>query len=340
MTGQKEEHVIEATGLKHGTVMVSDTLFFTGGLIAQSNPDGTFTLLPLRGASGIHAIPDLSWPQVRQLTSQSGSRLVGSNQEIFGTGPMVTEIWRPSLAPAPSGLFSAESWGAISHQARNNADAAYEECARSLSVSLQAAGIRLRGVSKGHHNQLCWALLEEKTVGAGFSNLPLLDLYLDFHSLATELCAARDYLARTAALTVGAKDSVDGMARLDDWLSKPINSASAKNPLVALLLDSWGSKETPGWLRKLGDIRNQMVHKQPMAANPEAAMLRLVETNTPAGPIPTIRLAPSISSGLPVESSPDPFVVLLDFYNRVEQLARAASELARYKPEPLNVHAT
>lgn len=264
---------------------------------------------------------------------------MGSNQVSEGNGATPTEFWRPSFAPPAGRLYGADSWGAISHQAHLRGDTEYEEAARYLSVSIQAAGIRLRDVAKAHHDQLRWALQDDRQPGTSFSNVALFDLYLDFHSLATELCAARDHLARVAAMTVGAKESVDSMARLDDWLSKSINSDSAKDPLTALLLVAWGSKENPSWLRKLGDMRNQMVHKQPMAANPEAAMLRLMEVNTTAGPISTIRLAPSRASGLDINGSPDPFVTLLELYNQLERLTRAASDVARYQPELLKIRA-
>lgn len=329
------KHDIEVTNVKHGTTFYSEISYFTGGLIGMALQGGSYGLMPIARGVELIAILDLSWQRLNEITDQCGSRFVGSNQVLeTNVGPR-NEIWKPSSALPADRLHGAESWSAISLQARIKGDREYEDAARYVSVSIQAAGIRLRDVAKGHHDQLRWALEEGMRPGSGFTNIALFDLYLDFHSLATELCAARDHLARVAAITVGAKDSIDSMARLEDWLRKPVNADLAKDPLTALLLIAWGSKESPSWLQTLGDIRNQMVHKQPMAANPEAAVLRLVEVNTTVGPISTIRLAPLGTTDLNLVGAPDPFVTLLNLYNHMEQLVKSASGLARYPPEPL-----
>lgn len=323
---------IEITDLKRGTSLAREVLYFTGGLVGLPLEGGGLALIPLRGDGEILGVPDLSWPQINQIAAHCGCRFVGSNEIVKGAGAAPTEFWRPSFAPTEGGLYGAESWGAISFQAHLSNDSEYADAARYISVSIQSAGIRLRDIAKAHHNQLRWALVDGRKPGNGFSNVALFDLYVDFHSLATELCSARDHLARTAAITLGAKVGIDSMARLEDWLKKSANAEAARNPLVTLLLTAWGSKENPGWLRKLGDIRNEMVHKQPMAANPEATMLRLAEVESAIGPVFTIRLAPSKTSGLDFNALPDPFLVLLDLYNCLQQLAMAAGSVARYQP--------
>lgn len=338
---ESDKRAVDATftDFKRGAASSSVCYYFTGGLVGLPAASiGMFTLMPLRGEGALRGVTNLSWPQLNDLVGECGSHFVGSNQTMKSDSAVPSETWRASIAP-PSGQLRAEDcWSTISHQAHLERDEDYAELARYLSVSIQAAGIRLRGVAKGHHAQLCWALMDGKAAGTGFKNAPLFDLYAEFHSLATELCAARDHLANLAAGSVGAKSSIESMARLVDWSGKPANTESRKVPMIASLLAAWGSDEHTGWLRRLGEMRNQMVHRQPMARNPEAAMLRLVEANTKEGPICTVRLAPSIAGGLDMNDTPDPFVSFLYLYNEFEKLSREISQHAKYPVKLLSMY--
>lgn len=319
--------VIEATDINIGTVRMTETCYFTGGLTAQPLDDGTLFLAPVGiNEQGFVAHVD-TWPEILSLTQLCGCTLVGVNQSFQGGGPAPQETWRPDVRPSEQQLHAADSWGAISHQAIAHKDIAYAAVARYVSVSVHAAGVRLRDVARAHHDQLRWAFQSGKRPGLRFSNTAMTDLYLAFHSLASELCSARDHLARIAAMHCGAKESVDSMARFDDWALKSMNiGTAAAQPLSALLMSAWGTAGAPGWLRTMGEVRNEMIHRQPMAANPDTSFLALSEIATPAGPILTIRLASAASS----DNSPDPFATLFGLYSQFELLAIKASALARY----------
>lgn len=325
--------IIKATNTRVSTVRCTETPYFTGGLFAQPVEGGHLALVPTganeRGLTGYIA----SWSDILKLTELSDSALVGVNQKFEGEGYAPDEVWQPSTNRSNRGFQAAEAWGAISYQAHCNNDATYAAVARYLSITIHAAGFRLRDVARTHHSQLGWALLEKRKPGSRFSNVAMTDLYLAFHSLASELCSARDHLAKIAIIQCNAKSSIDGMARFEDWLTKPINMDAASEPLTALLLSVYGTKTEPGWLRTMGDVRNEMVHRQPMAANPKTAFLLFSEKTTPAGPVYTIRLT-SVEKG---EKTVDPFQTLLDLYKNFESLAISASTLAKYKAEPPQV---
>jgi hypothetical protein len=159
------------------------------------------------------------------------------------------------------------------------------------------------------------------------------DLHLAFHSLAGELYSARDHLAHIAAVGCGAPEKIDGMGRLEEWLKNSANAAAADNPLVALLFKNMGPKESPGWLRILGEFRNTVMHRQPMGANPAAGGLRVDQWSTPAGAVHTIRLVP-MNDATP---GPDPFVELVELYKQFEMLAIEAANRVPYKAELPNV---
>jgi len=128
----------------------------------------------------------------------------------------------------------------------------------------------------------------------------------------------------------GLKRGLNTLPRIVPWLEHADNAAVAKAPLPSLLLAAFGSKDAPGWLHALGEFRNEMVHTQPISANPRAAAMALLETDFPDGqPVRTLRL-------VPMDQAPegrDPFVEIVLYYNQFERLAQAAAEVAPYAVE-------
>lgn len=325
--------MIEVTALSYGNVSSSLILYFTGGLAAFQLPNGDYALGPV---SMVNGDPFYKFKTLAELTGvarRAGALRVGTNETI-NMKSVAVGIWRPDSTSARNGLSSAaDLWSGISYNAHLKDDESYQIIGRYISVSMQAAGIRLRDIALLHHDQLIMALEQPSTVGRAFSNIQMLDLYLAFHSLATELCSARDYLARLAAMHIQAKDSVDNMPRLDDWLKKSAHKDHNKEPMVQLMMKAWGSPESPGFLRTLGDLRNKMVHRQPMSENPESAVLRTRKTATEFGPILTIRLTPNHSDDSAIDSAPDPFEAILQLSHQMEELATSAANFAKYEPE-------
>lgn len=321
--------IIEATDIKMGKASQSEVYHFTGGLCAHPQTGGTFLLGPVgRNDQGLTGYL-MGWFDVLATMKLCGCLYVGSNQTIETGKAALTEVWRPGVPLSPGKLHAADSWGAIAHQAQSANDGRFANIARYLSVSLQAAGVRLRDVARAHHNQLSWALWDKCKADHHFANMAMTDLYLAFQSLASELCSARDYLARIAAMGCGADKGVDSMAKLAGWLEANAGSPAASAELPSALLAALGPQDRPGWLRQLAKARNEMVHRQPMAANPGAAALRMSETITPSGPLQTIRLVPMDNS----EIGPDPFEQLVGLYNGLESLAIAATAMVPHKPE-------
>jgi hypothetical protein len=211
--------------------------------------------------------------------------------------------------------------------ARVGGDQRFSNLARYVSVSVHAAGVRLRDLANAHHEQLRWALIEGKKPGLRFSNTAMADLHLAFHSLAGELYSARDHLAHIAAIGCAAPEKVDGMGRLEEWLAKPVNATAARNPLVALLFANMGTKNTPGWLRILGELRNTIMHRQPMGANLAAGGLCVAESMARTGPVRAIRLVPMNAA---IQGT-DPFVELVELYKQFETLAIEATTRVPYR---------
>ncbi|THD07125.1 hypothetical protein [Metallibacterium scheffleri] len=320
---------IEATDIKMSTSVQTETFYFTGGLCAHPLNDGHLALAPVgvndKGLIGYR----LTWPEVLEATTAAGCVMAGVNQRHNTGRPTRSEVWRPDVPTSGQQLHAGDSWRALSHVARVSGDQQFSDLARYVSVSVHAAGVRLRDVADAHHEQLRWALIEGKKPGVRFSNTAMTDLHLAFHSLAGELYSARDHLAHVAAVECSAPEKVDGMGRLEEWLATSDNAAAANNPLVALLFANMGTKNAPGWLRILGEFRNTVMHRQPMGANPAAGGLSVAESMTCAGPVRTIRLVPMNAA----TKGPDPFVELVGLYKQFEALAIEATARLPYKVE-------
>lgn len=316
---------------KTGAVQSTEVLYFTGGLVAIPIQDGGLALGPITAADKFCFLPPMTFEDACLTASHAGCYYVGVNQAHVGGGPERSEFWSPNLGESGIGQ-SSDSWAGIANKAHSQQDEDYADVARYLSISLRSAGWRLREASRLHHEQLQWALIAGRPSGSRFSNLPIFDLYLAIHSLVAEMCAARDYLAQIAVAKVCAKPGTDSLARLCNWLEKPVNQSAQTDPLIKLLLAAVGTPSSPGWLMELSDLRNKLMHRQPMAASPETAALLFQQVETKAGLVPTIRLSRFRMSESIIDRE-DPFVALLHYWLALERLSRSCVPLARYPVE-------
>jgi hypothetical protein len=322
---------IEVTDLEIGKSYATEEVYFSGGLRGFPTNRG-WALYPVSADPNSDALVFQN-PQahLRFATKECGLRFIGTcvRYQIDTDSPPM-DVWEPGKRDPSNNLNAADSWSAIGHQAETAGDSGYADCTAYLSVSLKLAGLRLRDVSRKYHDQLRWALRARKKPGTWFSNAALLDLYADCHSLVSELSSARDHLAKVAAIHTGAPDRIDSLARLEDWINRASNRNHINQPMVALILSAAGTKENPSWLRRLGEIRNEMLHTLPMGANERVSGLTLQEIATSMGTIKVIRLAEPLSKTQLANQSPDPLIELSQISTNMENLCRAGWKLAKY----------
>lgn len=322
---------MEVQILEVGKSYATEEVHFSGGLRGLPTNRG-WALFPVSEDAGSDALV-FRTPRshFKFATEECGLLLVGTciHYRMGGNSPPM-DVWEPGQRDPSNGLHAADSWSAIAHQAELNGDSEYANSASYVSVCLKVAGLRLRDLSNKYNAQLKWALGSRKALGTWFSNAALLDLYADCHSLVSELSSARDHLARIAAIHVGAPDRIDSLARLEEWTNKLSNHSHATSPLVHGLLSASGTKENPNWLRRLGEIRNEMLHQLPMAANQRVSALTLQESLTTQGPIRTIRLGDPSSNTPLVNQAPDPLVELSQLSTNLEHVCRASWKAAKY----------
>lgn len=322
---------IQVTNLQVGETYATEEVYFSGGLRGFPTTRG-WALYPVSDDPNSDAIVfQSSEAHLRFATQECGLQFVGRcvrYQNDASSPPM--DVWEPGNRDATTNLNAADSWGAVGYQANSVGDIGYANCATFLSVSLKLAGLRLRDVSRRYHDQLIWALRAGEKPGTWFSNAALLELYADFHSLVSELASARDYLSKIAAIHAGAPENIDSFARLGEWISRPVNSDHINQPMVSLILSAAGAKENPSWLRRLGEIRNEMLHTLPMGANETVSALTLQESDTSMGAIKAIRLAEPQSTMPLAAQRLDPLIELSQISTNMEHLCRMGWKLAKH----------
>jgi hypothetical protein len=328
---------VEISDVKIGKSYVTEEVHFSGGLKGKLTHLG-WALFPVSDDENSDAIV-FRTPKdhLDFATEKCGLRYLGTCMKyLSGTNSPPMEVWEFGARDPQNGLGAADSWGTIGHQAAKAGDTRYAEAASYVRANLTAAGLRLRDVSNGYNDQLNWALAEKRAPGTWFSNAALQDLYADFHALASELSSARDHIATIAAIHVGAPDRIESLSRLEEWIERPVNQSHAANPMVRALLDALGSKAAPGWLRRMGDLRNEMLHRIPMSANRSVAGLVLEQIQTSLGIVSKIRLAEPLNKAPLSEQQQDPLISLSQFSSSLEMLCRTIWKHAKYPAEPLH----
>lgn len=323
-----EPKAYPATDVRFGVTHSSEVLFLTGGLLAHPQAPGTLLLGPVRHEGRIVYVGPNDAVEVFKIAAEAGAYFVGSNRTYLSS-PERCEIWQPNPGSKSFVEQSSDAWSGIAHAASVAGDTAYSDLSRYLSISMSSAALRLREVSQRHHEQLVWSLQAGRKSGSRFANAALDELYLAIHSLVAEMCSARDYLAHLCAIHVQAKDGTDSLARLVKWIEKRGAEQASRSQFAALLMAANGTEESPRWLSKLGDVRNRLMHRQPMAADPDSSVLLYEVRSTSLCEFGTVRLS-SRSRDADGTDAEDPFVSLLRFWIELEGLARSCAANAKY----------
>jgi hypothetical protein len=318
---------MQGSDLKIGKTVVVDFLHFTGGLRAGKGARGWNIGPILRDDQPGHIgpVPD---HEVARCCASLGVRLFGGDRVSDADSALPTHIWTPILGPPPVHQ-AADTWGMIEQGARAAGDHAYAALAQNVSVSLRAAGIRLRDASDQYHLQLIASLERRRQLGR-FQNVAIQDLHLAFHSLLSELGSARDYLAAIAGRQVGAPEKVDALSRLVTWLQKGANQAHSSGPFIAAMLEASDQGKPDPWLMELSKYRNLFLHNEPLGTNEHARWLSLIERETPQSKVRLIDMQVPVRPGMP--ETCEALHRFVDLHARMCRLADFAAKQASYPP--------
>lgn len=267
-----------------GQTLVAFDLHISGGVRATRRGDAgiNWSFFPILSNGKAGELEPRPIAAIAGLSRSLGLELFGADELSSVGTPMLSRSWRSLDGPDRGGPQPAELWGAIAFNAEQDGDARYANLARNIAFSLRAAGIRLRDASDHYHNQLMAAIDRKEKPGNRFSNIPMMDLKLAFHSVLSELASARDYLAAILAYKLGAPEKVDAMNRFAEWVGAANRTDLGIRPVVAEMLAAYDKAGSDPWLHQLTEYRNVFLHRQPLSSA-AARWLRYDATNF--GPI-------------------------------------------------------
>jgi hypothetical protein len=322
---------IPITGLTRSRTHVTEELHFTGGMRAKK-VGNNWQIGPVLRDGRVGAINGVSEGEIRGLGVAMGLTLFGGDEIVDVDPGLPARIWTPLLGLPLLTHQPSDTWGMITAACRAAGDDDYARLARSLSVSLRAAGLQMRNASDEYHRQLLSALARGQKVGTRFANIPMMNLHLAFHSVVIDMASARDYLAQVAARRVGAPSGIDALNRLKQWVEKPVNAAAQNDALVARLLEASDLTKPDPWLADITEYRNLFLHREHMGANETANRLAVEERESPVGPVRIIAMAINVRPG--IGATCDALRRFVDLNGRLCRLADFAATLAPYPATP------
>ena len=314
-----------ATGLRMSTVKVATELHLTGGLRAPMQGDKLWSLGPVLNGRTIVQLTPRPIQNVVAIAAGIGGTLFGGEEVTGMETPLVSRVWTPLDGPGSGKPQPAAKWGAIAGNAADAGANAYAELAGHVAFSLTAAGIRLRDASDHHHHQLMAALAEGRSSGKRFTNIPVYDLRLAFHSVLSELASARDYLSKMLAIALGAPPRIDAFARFKDWLDAASRAHLRAIPVVSDMLTAYDAAGPDPWLYELTEYRNLFLHRQPMGRQ-GANWLHYEEREHEGLTIPIITMP--LADDDPFAPGADALLRFVELHRKMTRLLDLAADVA------------
>ncbi|WP_321818202.1 MULTISPECIES: hypothetical protein [unclassified Paraburkholderia] len=316
----------------YGKARTRAELHFTGGFRGFQQPEG-WVIAPMLIDENLRAVGPFQLEEIRGIARELDVSILGINELSIMENQPEYQVWMDiSALGEGQGPSAADLWSSISANARRASEADYADLASNIAASLRAADIRIRDASHQYHIQLIPALQRKQIAGRRFTNLAMADLFLAFHSLLVELCAARDYLAAIVARHLGAGANVDSMAKLDGWTKRTANADTKDDVLVRELMEDYKEQR---WLAELTEYRNRVLHREPMGAGGIKRGAMLVELNTRMGSVQKLYLA--IPAAFDADRTVDALGHLSSLHQKMQSLAKRISMHALFPGKPIDV---
>lgn len=323
-----------------------------GGVQSAERDKGRWQILPLQHEGAPHVSGMYSKAEMQAFMKQRGARFVAFQQISWLKGDF-TSNWAPLIpgetnfhespadlwSRAASNLDQARTKPAI--QALQNptfdqiaairdAHSQPERLARSISLSLRNLDTSVSQIAEFYHEELSNLLAGGQTDGRRSSSTRDQNLYALVHSFFLHLGTARDYLAAFVGFELGMDvTKIDAMNRLVDAIRAPDIARSA---ILAMLeakgyIKPIGAPSTKwkdaGWLNEATDLRNEFTHRRTFGDMTAERMGHLRPLDADVGLYRYFRPV-SWQAG-----DKDVFDVILDSYERTNELFFAAAKLSR-----------
>lgn len=322
---------ISAENFDVGTTQSIAELHISGGIRATQDGEKLWSWYPVLRDQGYSQLKALPINKISQMACLIDETLFGGDQQNDVDKQLISRSWTPLDGPV-TGMQPADMWSSIASNALDAGEQSYSTLARHIAFSIHAAGIRLRDASDGYQAQLFGAIESRRKSGERFSNIPMADLYLAFHSVLSELASARDYIATALADRIGAPSRIDAMNRFVDWLSASSRASYRNNPVIKEMLEAHEPSSANPWLHRLTEYRNTFLHRRPLGSTESVQFLRYSIVEKQRISFPKIELP--LADSDPFASGQDALKNFIGLYREMTKLARLAANHSPFDASP------
>lgn len=307
-------------------------LHISGGIRACLQGDKTWSLFPVLRDGLQTQLNPIPINGIAALANEVGETLFGGDEQSDVDKQLISRIWTPLDGPKGTELQPADLWSCIASNAHEAGDDGYAVLARHIAFSIHAAGIRLRDASDGFQAQLFAAIEAGRKTGERYTNIPVADIHLAFHSVLSELASARDYIATALASRLGAPARIDALNRFVDWLEAASRSHHREEPVVKEMLEALDTSAVQPWLHMLTEYRNTFLHRRPLGSQKSSQFLIYSIREKNEIQYPKIELP--LGDNDAFAPGVDALKHFIDIYRQMTIFARLAAEHAPYDASP------
>ncbi|MEQ8996513.1 MAG: hypothetical protein RID53_08415 [Coleofasciculus sp. B1-GNL1-01] len=189
-----------------------------------------------------------------------------SSQEILGIYPPEWYSFSRIMSTSEPLNDPVRAWNNISFYAYRQQNYCLADITGRISFELNACELRLRDLSESYYKELL-GLCNQNTfeVGKRFKTLNSFNIYLAVHSFLVESCSLRDYLAEFMRLYVfHQKYGNEQVSTMGALRKKILKKEHEYDVLAKNLYEATDPDSEDGWLAKLGEYRDLVVHSVPL----------------------------------------------------------------------------
>jgi hypothetical protein len=313
------------------TELTTDVIHLFGGLRAGTERNGHLYVYPTGDNSAVE-FPVTDKRLYRNTFLALGIDMIGHETISIRNGLQhstwhLLDLNRRSLDVLSDAL---DQWSCLANTALFNGNSELGELAKHVSFSLRTSSFRLRDISRAYGFQNMCAVSEGIKEGRRFSNVETFDLFMALHSFLTEVCSARDYLARFISKYILPGTNCVTMAALH----KKILKDHLSHPIAKFVSRVCDRQSVDGWMARLSHFRNQIVHVEPMRNISQSKFL-LVKRAMEQSPFAIVSLGVPKDPINVVEG--DYVDALTHFRNLMIEMLEFARSVASHSPVPAEI---
>jgi hypothetical protein len=241
-----------------------------GGLRAVNEPGSEVVIVPNTIHNKVASFNMPSYHAFKAVLSNLKLALVGidyysSTEEIEGIFPPEWYSCSRIRSETDPRNDSVRSWRNVTFYAHTKQDYCLADIAGRIAFELEACETQLRDLSESYHRELHGLCKRGKfEAGKEFKSLNSFNIYIAVHSFLVESCSLRDYIAEFMRLYVFKKYRDEAVSTMASLRKKILKNEHEHDAFAKELYEATDPDSVDGWLAKLGDYRDLVVHSVPL----------------------------------------------------------------------------